>query len=47
MKHGYFGMWRKNGHDFNGDGEVDYTDGVDLNRNFDYEWGYDDRGSSP
>jgi hypothetical protein len=34
--------WRKNRRD-NGDG----TFGVDLNRNFGYEWGYDDIGSSP
>ncbi|RKZ15899.1 hypothetical protein DRQ53_07760 [bacterium] len=34
--------WRKNRRD-NGDGTV----GVDLNRNFGYEWGYDDIGSSP
>ena len=36
------GMWRKNRRD-NGDG----TFGVDLNRNFGYNWGYDDIGSSP
>lgn len=36
------GMWRKNRRD-NGDG----TFGVDLNRNYCYEWGYDDQGSSP
>lgn len=36
------GMWRKNRRD-NGDG----TFGVDLNRNFSYQWGYDDVGSSP
>jgi len=36
------GMWRKNRRN-NGDG----TYGVDLNRNFGYEWGYDDEGSSP
>lgn len=36
------GMWRKNRRD-NGDGSY----GVDLNRNFGYEWGYDDEGSSP
>ena len=36
------GMWRKNRRD-NGDGTV----GVDLNRNYPYEWGYDDIGSSP
>jgi murein tripeptide amidase MpaA len=36
------GMWRKNRRD-NGDGSF----GVDLNRNFGYEWGYNDIGSSP
>jgi len=36
------GMWRKNRRD-NGDGYF----GVDLNRNFGYEWGYDNSGSSP
>ncbi|NIP41921.1 MAG: hypothetical protein GWO41_16275 [candidate division Zixibacteria bacterium] len=36
------GMWRKNRRD-NGDG----TFGVDLNRNFDYMWGYNNSGSSP
>ncbi len=36
------GMWRKNRRD-NGDG----TFGVDPNRNYPFEWGYDDVGSSP
>jgi carboxypeptidase T len=36
------GMWRKNRRN-NGDG----TFGIDLNRNYDYEWGYDNIGSSP
>lgn len=36
------GMWRKNRRD-NGDG----TFGVDLNRNYGYQWGFDDTGSSP
>jgi carboxypeptidase T len=36
------GMWRKNRRD-NGDG----TFGVDLNRNYGYQWGYDNTGSSP
>lgn len=36
------GMWRKNRRD-NGDG----TFGVDLNRNYGHEWGFDDAGSSP
>ncbi len=35
------GLWRKNRRD-NGDGSF----GVDLNRNYDYEWGHDDQGSS-
>jgi len=35
------GLWRKNRRD-NGDG----TFGVDLNRNYGYEWGYNDFGSS-
>jgi hypothetical protein len=36
------GMWRKNRRD-NGDGSF----GVDLNRNYGYQWAYDDTGSSP
>ncbi|MBK9016890.1 MAG: immune inhibitor A [Saprospiraceae bacterium] len=36
------GMWRKNRKD-NGDG----TFGVDLNRNYGYQWGFDNAGSSP
>ena len=36
------GFWRKNLRD-NGDGTV----GVDLNRNYDYLWAYDNNGSSP
>jgi len=36
------GMWRKNRRD-----NLDGTWGVDLNRNFGYQWGYDDEGSSP
>ena len=36
------GYWRKNRRD-NGDG----TFGVDLNRNYGYEWGYNNTGSSP
>jgi len=36
------GMWRKNKR------TIDNTlYGVDLNRNFSYQWGYDNRGSSP
>ncbi|MFF8589835.1 M14 family zinc carboxypeptidase [Streptomyces sp. NPDC015220] len=40
-------LWRKNMRDVNGDGVVSTGDGVDLNRNFPYKWGYDDEGSSP
>jgi len=36
------GMWRKNRRD-----NLDGTFGVDLNRNYGYNWGYDDDGSSP
>lgn len=36
------GMWRKNRRDNN-----DGTFGVDLNRNYGFNWGYDDTGSSP
>lgn len=36
------GMWRKNRRN-NGDGSF----GVDLNRNYGYQWGHDDSGSSP
>jgi hypothetical protein len=36
------GMWRKNRRN-NGDGSY----GVDLNRNYGYQWGYDNSGSSP
>ncbi len=36
------GFWRKNRRD-NGDG----TFGVDLNRNYGYQWGFDNSGSSP
>ncbi|MEU6311775.1 M14 family zinc carboxypeptidase [Streptomyces sp. NPDC047014] len=40
-------LWRKNLRDNNGDGRVAPGDGVDLNRNFAYKWGYDNEGSSP
>ncbi|MGC3001605.1 M14 family zinc carboxypeptidase [Streptomyces sp. G35A] len=40
-------LWRKNLRDVNGDGAIGTGDGVDLNRNFPYKWGYDDEGSSP
>jgi len=39
---GIGGMWRKNRRQ-NPDGSF----GVDLNRNYGYQWGYDDLGSSP
>lgn len=40
-------LWRKNLRDNNGDGVLGTGDGVDLNRNFGYRWGWDDEGSSP
>ncbi|HWH01179.1 MAG TPA: M14 family zinc carboxypeptidase [Pilimelia sp.] len=40
-------LWRKNLRDNNGDGQITSVDGVDLNRNFAYKWGYDNEGSSP
>ncbi|MFD6875129.1 MULTISPECIES: M14 family zinc carboxypeptidase [unclassified Streptomyces] len=40
-------LWRKNMRDNNGDGRITGGDGVDLNRNFSYKWGYDNEGSSP
>ncbi len=40
-------QWRKNLKDVNADGVIGTGDGVDLNRNFSYKWGYDDEGSSP
>ncbi|QES50701.1 zinc carboxypeptidase [Streptomyces venezuelae] len=40
-------LWRKNLRDNNGDGRITTGDGVDLNRNFSYKWGYDNEGSSP
>ncbi|MFF8376682.1 M14 family zinc carboxypeptidase [Streptomyces sp. NPDC015661] len=40
-------QWRKNLHDNDGDGRIGPGDGVDLNRNFAYKWGYDNEGSSP
>ncbi|MGW0389640.1 M14 family zinc carboxypeptidase [Streptomyces sp. NPDC003042] len=40
-------LWRKNLRDNNGDGKITTGDGVDLNRNFAYKWGYDNEGSSP
>ncbi|MEV7191807.1 M14 family zinc carboxypeptidase [Streptomyces sp. NPDC093510] len=40
-------QWRKNLRDIDGDGKTAPGDGVDLNRNFAYKWGYDNEGSSP
>ncbi|MEV1143633.1 M14 family zinc carboxypeptidase [Micromonospora sp. NPDC049799] len=40
-------LWRKNLRDNDGDGQITTADGVDLNRNFAYKWGYDNEGSSP
>ncbi|MCC3773782.1 zinc carboxypeptidase [Streptomyces sp. UNOB3_S3] len=40
-------LWRKNLRDNDGDGKITTADGVDLNRNFPYKWGYDNEGSSP
>ncbi|MEU4995483.1 M14 family zinc carboxypeptidase [Streptomyces sp. NPDC021622] len=40
-------QWRKNLRDIDGDGKIAAGDGVDLNRNFAYKWGYDNEGSSP
>ena len=43
-----FGFWRRNKNDNDGDGIFDPDfDGVDLNRNYGYFWGFDDQGSSP
>ncbi len=43
-----FGFWRKNKKDNDGDGVFDpEVDGVDLNRNYGYQWGLDNQGSSP
>jgi zinc carboxypeptidase len=39
-------LWRKNLHDNDGDGVITNADGVDLNRNYDINWSYDDEGSS-
>ncbi|GAB3521211.1 M14 family metallopeptidase [Phytohabitans suffuscus] len=39
-------LWRKNLRDNDGDGQITTLDGVDLNRNFGYKWGYDNEGSS-
>jgi len=41
-------MWRKNKRDNNNNGTFEESqDGVDMNRNFGYKWGYNNSGSSP
>jgi carboxypeptidase T len=41
------GVWRKNARDNDADGVwFESVDGVDLNRNFGYQWGYDNVGST-
>lgn len=41
------GIWRKNMRDNNNDGVfIEEDDGVDLNRNYSYQWGLDGEGSS-
>src|SRR5439155_3958992 len=43
-----FGFWRKNTRDNDGNGMFDAdSDGVDINRNYGYQWGLNDEGSSP
>ena len=39
-------LWRKNLRDNDGDGQITTGDGVDLNRNYDERWNYDNEGSS-
>jgi hypothetical protein len=39
-------LWRKNLRDNDHDGQITNADGVDLNRNYDIKWGFDDEGSS-
>ncbi len=39
-------LWRKNLRDNDGDGAITNADGVDLNRNYDEHWNYDNEGSS-
>ena len=39
-------LWRKNLRDNDRDGQVTNLDGVDLNRNYDEHWNYDNEGSS-
>jgi hypothetical protein len=39
-------LWRKNLRDNDDDGVITNADGIDLNRNYDINWGYDEEGSS-
>jgi Zinc carboxypeptidase len=39
-------LWRKNLRDNDADGTITNADGVDLNRNYDEHWNYDNEGSS-
>src|SRR5262245_65231114 len=39
-------LWRTNLRDNAGDGVITNADGVDLNRNYNIDWGLDDEGSS-
>ena len=39
-------LWRKNLRDNDKDGKITVMDGVDLNRNFPENWGYDNEGSA-
>jgi Zinc carboxypeptidase len=38
--------WRKNRHDTDGDGVVKYPEGVDLNRNYDFNWAHGGSGEA-
>jgi carboxypeptidase T len=40
------GLWRKNLRDNDASGTVTSSDGVDINRNYGYKWGFDNLGSS-
>ena len=42
-----FGLWRKNLRDVNNDNLTRSGDGVDINRNYGFKWGFDNFGSSP
>ena len=39
-------LWRKNLRDNNGDGQITLGDGVDPNRNYATNWGFDEEGAS-